>query len=158
MTDEVKPPGRDAAVSLREITKETLRPFLKMKVAESQEKMVANNAVSIAQAHFEPCAWFRGIYANETPVGFIMLYDDPDEPVYFLWRLLVAEEYQGLGYGRKAIEQLVQYVKTRPSATELKVSYVKELPGNPGPFYEKLGFEYTGEEEGGELVMRLALS
>ena len=61
--------------------------------------MVANNAVSIAQAHFEPCAWFRGIYANETPVGFIMLYDDPDEPAYFLWRLLVAEEYQGLGYG-----------------------------------------------------------
>jgi diamine N-acetyltransferase len=129
-----------------------------MKVAESQEKMVANNAISIAQAHFEPCAWFRGIYANETPVGFIMLYDDPDEPVYFLWRLLVAEEYQGLGYGRKAIEQLMQYVKTRPSATELKVSHVKELPGNPGPFYEKLGFEYTGEEEGGELVMRLALS
>jgi diamine N-acetyltransferase len=90
-------------------------------------------------------------------VGFIMLYDDPDEPVYFLWRLLVAEEYQGLGYGRKAIEQLVEYVKTRPHATELKVSHVKEVPGNPGPFYEKLGFEYTGEEEGSELVMRLAL-
>ena len=157
MTTDVKQPGRNAAVSLREITKETLRPFLKMNVAESQQNMVANNAVSIAQAHFEPHAWFRGIYADETPVGFIMLYDDPDEPVYFLWRLLVAEEYQGLGYGRKAIEQLVEYVKTRPHATELKVSHVKEVPGNPGPFYEKLGFEYTGEEEGSELVMRLAL-
>jgi diamine N-acetyltransferase len=120
--------------------------------------MVANNAVSIAQAHFEPHAWFRGIYADEMPVGFIMLYDDPDEPVYFLWRLLVAEEYQGLGYGRKAVDQLVAYVKTRPNATELKVSHVKELPGNPGPFYEKLGFEYTGEEDGGELVMSLRLS
>ena len=158
MTDEVKQPGRDATVSLREITKETLRPFLKMKVAESQNNMVANNAVSIAQAHFEPHAWFRGIYADEMPVGFIMLYDDPDEPVYFLWRLLVAEEYQGLGYGRKAVDQLVAYVKTRPNATELKVSHVKELPGNPGPFYEKLGFEYTGEEDGGELVMSLRLS
>lgn len=158
MTDEAKQPDRDAAVSLREITKETLRPFLKMKVAESQNNMVAPNAVSIAQAHFEPRAWFRGIYADETPVGFIMLYDDPDEPAYFLWRLMVAEEYQGSGYGRKAVEQLVEYVKTRPKATELKVSHVKELPGNPGPFYEKLGFEYTGEEESGELVMRLGLS
>jgi diamine N-acetyltransferase len=37
------------------------------------------------------------------------------------------------------------------------VSHVKDLPGNPGPFYEKLGFEYTGEEDGGELVMRLPL-
>ena len=157
MSEEVKKPGRDAAVSLREIKRETLRPFLKMKVAEAQERMVANNAVSIAQAHFEPKAWFRGIYADETPVGFIMLYDDPEEPVYFLWRLMVADEFQGMGYGRKAIAQLVEYVKTRPNATELKVSHVPELPGNPGPFYQKLGFEYTGEEDDGELVMRLML-
>lgn len=157
MTDEAKQPGRDAAVSLREITKETLRPFLKMNVAKSQKNMVAPNAVSIAQAHFEEKAWFRGIYADETPVGFIMLYDDPDEPAYFLWRLMVAEEFQGLGYGRKAIDHLVEYVKTRPNATELKVSHVKDLSGNPGPFYEKLGFEYTGEVEGNELVMSLAL-
>ena len=157
MSEEVKKPGRDAAVSLREIKRETLRPFLRMKVAESQERMVANNAVSIAQAHFEPKAWFRGIYADETPVGFIMLYDDPEEPVYFLWRLMVADEFQGMGYGRKAIAQLVEYVKTRPNATELKVSHVPELPGNPGPFYQKLGFEYTGEEDDGELVMRLML-
>ena len=157
MSEEVEKPGRDAAVSLREIKRETLRPFLRMKVAESQERMVANNAVSIAQAHFEPKAWFRGIYADETPVGFIMLYDDPEEPVYFLWRLMVADEFQGMGYGRKAIAQLVEYVKTRPNATELKVSHVPELPGNPGPFYQKLGFEYTGEEDDGELVMRLML-
>lgn len=157
MTDETKQPGQDAAVSLREITKETLRPFLKMNVAESQKNMVANNAVSIAQAHFEEKAWFRGVYADETPVGFIMLYDDPEEPAYFLWRLMVAEAYQGLGYGRKAVELLVDYVKTRPKATELLVSHVQEVPGNPGPFYEKLGFEYTGEVEGNELVMRLAL-
>ena len=157
MSEEVEKPGRDAAVSLREIKRETLRPFLRMKVAESQERMVANNAVSIAQAHFEPKAWFRGIYADETPVGFIMLYDDPEEPVYFLWRLMVADEFQGMGYGRKAIAQLVEYVKTRPNATELKVSHVPDLPGNPGPFYQKLGFEYTGEEDDGELVMRLKL-
>ena len=157
MTEEMQKPGRDAVVSLREITKETLRPFLKMKVAESQQNMVANNAVSIAQAHFEPKAWFRGIYADETPVGFIMLFDDPDEPVYFLWRLLVGAEFQGMGYGRQAIAHLVDYVKSRPNATELKVSHVPELPGNPGPFYQKLGFEYTGEEDDGELVMRLKL-
>ncbi|WP_420643790.1 GNAT family N-acetyltransferase [Candidatus Leptofilum sp.] len=157
MTEALEKPGRDAVVSLREITKETLRPFLNMKVAKPQEEMVANNAVSIAQAHFEPKAWFRGIYADETPVGFIMLFDDPDEPVYFLWRLMVAEQFQGMGYGRKAINHLVEYVKIRPGAKELLVSHVQEVPGNPGPFYEKLGFEYTGEVEGNELVMRLTL-
>ena len=159
MTDKkLEKPGQDAVVTLREITKETLRPFLNMNVAEAQKEMVAPNSVSISQAHFEPKAWFRGIYADETPVGFIMLFDDPDEPVYFLWRLMVAEGFQGMGYGRIAVEHLVEYVKTRPNAKELLVSHVQELPGNPGPFYQKLGFEYTGEVEGNELVMRLPLT
>jgi diamine N-acetyltransferase len=157
MTHEAEKPGRESTVSLKEITQETLRPFLNMKVAESQQNMVANNAVSIAQAHFEPKAWFRGIYADETPVGFIMLFDDPDKGEYFLWRLMVAEAYQGLGYGRKAIDLLIEYVKNRPNATELLVSHVKDMPGNPGPFYQKVGFEHTGEEEDGELIMRLTL-
>jgi len=30
--------------------------------------------------------------------------------------------------------------------------------GHAGPFYEKLGFEYTGEVDEGERVMRFALT
>ena len=43
---------------------------------------MANNAVSLAQAHFTPEAWYRAIYAGETPVGFMMLDDDPAKPEY----------------------------------------------------------------------------
>lgn len=157
MTEDVKQPGPNSAVSLREITQDTLPLFLKLDVAESQTRMVANNAVSIAEAYFEKYAWFRGIYADETPVGFVMLYDNPDKPEYYLWRLMIGAAFQGMGYGRQAIALLATYVKSRPNATELLVSHVKDMPGNPGPFYEKLGFDYTGEEDDGELVMRLAL-
>jgi diamine N-acetyltransferase len=155
MTDETLQPGSEAAVALRKITQKSLRIFLKMSVAESQTGMVAPNSASIAEAYFEKYAWFRGIYADETAVGFLMLYDNLDEPIYFLWRMMIAEEYQGVGYGRKAVDLLIDYVKTRPNATELLVSHIKELPGNPGPFYQKVGFEYTGEEDDGELMMKL---
>ena len=77
----------DSIVSLRPVTKDTLRDILRLKVTEAQEHFVANNAVSLAQAHFTPEAWYRAIYADETPVGFMMLYDDPAKPEYFLWRL-----------------------------------------------------------------------
>ncbi len=53
----------------------------------------------------------------------MMLYDDPVKPEYFLWRLLVDARYQGMGFGRQAIELLIDYVKTRPGATELLVSH-----------------------------------
>lgn len=152
----VTAPTRDATVSLREITEETVNTILKLKVAPAQEQFVANNAVSLAQAHFSKYAWFRAIYADETPVGFILLYDNPDEPTYYLWRFMLDERYQRLGFGRKAIGLLVDYVRTRPNATELRLSYVPQ-EGGPKVFYEGLGFVHTGEEHDGELEMRLVL-
>ncbi|MFN8487612.1 MAG: GNAT family N-acetyltransferase [Caldilineaceae bacterium] len=147
---------RNAVVSLREITLETVRMILNLKVAHSQEQFVAPNAVSIAEAYFVKEAWFRAIYADETPVGFVMLHDNPAEQAYFLWRFMIDARYQSLGFGRRAIEQLVEYVKMRPGATELRVSCVPG-DGSPCPFYEKLGFQSTGEEHHGELVLRLPL-
>jgi hypothetical protein len=65
-------------------------------LAPVQRRMVADNALSIAEAHFSEQAWLRAIYADETPVGFIMThtgsdYDDGiDCPGVFLWRLIIA--------------------------------------------------------------------
>ena len=143
-------------VEFRRITKETLRQVLSVEVAEDQLRFVAPTAVSIAQAYFEPKAWFRAIYAGDEPVGFVMLYDDPDKPEYYLWRLLIGAEHQGRGYGRAAMEQLIDHVRTRPGATELRTSWVP-APGGPEPFYRMLGFEPTGEVDNGEVVARLVL-
>jgi diamine N-acetyltransferase len=144
-------------VELREITSDTLREILRLKVAPEQEQFVANNAVSIAQAYFErETAWFRGIYLDDTPVGFVMLEDNPDKQEYFLWRFMIDARYQGRGIGWRALERLVEHVRTRPGATELGVSCVPG-DGSPCPFYEKFGFRYTGEKDEDELVMKLAL-
>ena len=150
--------GLEAEVTLQEITAETVVEICDLSdtLSQDQHEMVAPNARSIAQAHFSDKAWFRAIYAGETPVGFIMLYDDPDEPEYFLWRLMVAGPEQGKGYGRRAVELLVEYVRTRPGAKELLTSCVP-MEGGPEPFYRKLGFEPTGEVDEGEIVVRLAL-
>lgn len=148
-------PAPEAIVSLQEITRETVRTIIALNVKPEQRRFVAPNAVSIAQAYFDrEMAWFRAIYAGETPVGFLMLYDNPDESEYFLWRFMIDARYQGFGYGWRALELLVDYVRTRPGAESLGVSCVPE-DGGPGPFYERFGFRYTGEEDEGELVMRL---
>lgn len=147
----------DAEVSLREITKDTVRAVCNLQVAAHQSRFVAPNAVSLAQALFEPKAWYRAVYAGENLVGFVMLCDDPEKPEYFLWRFMIAGTYQGKGYGKHALSQLVDHVRGRPGASELRTSCV---PGDASPcdFYLKFGFAFTGEEEEGELVMRLALS
>jgi diamine N-acetyltransferase len=148
----------NSTVRFEEITEETVVPICKLSdtLSEPQKKMVAPNALSIAQAHFNKFAWFRAIYAEDTPVGFIMLYDNPEERKYFLWRMMIARPYQGLGFGAKAIQILIDYVKTRPGANELGVS-CEEGEASPEGFYEKLGFKRTGERIGEEIVMSLPL-
>lgn len=148
--------SRTDAVTLREITAETVRSICRLSVRDEQRRFVAANAVSIAEAHFSDHAWFRAIYAGETPVGFLMLEDQPQKPEYYLWRLMIDHRYQNLGFGRRALALLIEHVRTRPSATELFTSVVQE-EGGPQPFYESLGFELTGEYEDGEAMMRLPL-
>jgi diamine N-acetyltransferase len=111
----------------------------------------------MAQAAFNRYAWPRAIYADATPVGFVMLYDDPGQPEYFLWRLMVDHRHQRMGFARRAIAQLVDYVCGRPNAHELLVSYVPG-EGSPLPFYLSLGFVERGDEIEGERVMQLDLT
>ncbi|MGC9334354.1 MAG: GNAT family N-acetyltransferase [Anaerolineae bacterium] len=122
-----------------------------------QRKMVADNALSIAQAHFSENAWLRAIYAGDTPVGFLMLHigsdyaDGIDCPGVFLWRFMIAGPYQGQGYGREAIQVLLKYLKAL-GIPELYTSH-EVGEGSPEGFYRKLGFVPTGDYYGEEMEM-----
>ena len=149
-------------ISLREVTQGTLHEILKLSVAPEQTENVASNAVSIAQAHFHPEAWFRAIYAGDTPVGFVMLEDwtlvpdsSPDLPVV-LWRFMIDKGQQGKGHGRKALSLIVEHVTTRTSLDHFLTSCV-EGPYTPKPFYLGFGFVETGDVSDGETVLRYDL-
>lgn len=143
-------------VTLREVTQDTLWSVLKLEVWEDQKKFVASNAVSIAEAYFSEQAWFRAIYADEDPVGFVMLHLDEGKPEYWMWRLMIDQGHQRKGYASAAMRQVIEHVLGLPGAQELLVSYTPG-EGNPSPFYRKLGFKETGEWVDGEKVMKLVL-
>ena len=62
-------------VSLREITAQTVRQITALAVDAGQQRFVASIAVSPAEALFSEEAWYRAIYAEESPAGFVMLWD-----------------------------------------------------------------------------------
>ena len=148
---------REPAITLREVTAETVRAICKLEVRPEQRSYVADNALSIAQAHFVSRAWFRAVYAGETPVGFVMLDENLEKEEYFLWRFMIACEHQRKGYGKRALDLVVERVRALPGARELISSYV---PGEDSPrdFYVRYGFVETGEVEKGERVIRLELT
>jgi diamine N-acetyltransferase len=153
----------DATVTLREITDANREAVLALEVGPGQERFVAGVEESIREAVETPegAPWYRAIYAGEEPVGFVMLsWNVTPQPgiigPWFLWRLLIDERYQGRGYGRQALRRVVELIRAE-GATELLTSYQPGV-GEPWPFYEKLGFEPTGDMDGTEVVLRLDLA
>lgn len=143
-------------VELREVTAESVREICALQVAPAQRRFVAPNAVSFAEALFEPKAWYRAVVADDVIVGFVMLGIDTETPEYYLWRLMIDARWQRRGYGRAAVEQVIAHVRTLPNARELIVSWVPSA-GGPEPLYLGLGFEPTGEVDAGEIVARREL-
>ncbi len=148
-------PEPTAPVTLREITRETVRAICALAVAPAQSRFVASAAVSIAEAHYSPEAWYRAVYLGDEPAGFVMLSMKPEVPEYFLWRFLVDARHQRTGVGSAALKLVLDHVRSL-GAKELFTSYVPG-DGSPGPFYEKNGFTPDGRVEDGEVVLRLAL-
>jgi diamine N-acetyltransferase len=168
MSNDLIVPTRASKVSLREITIDDVRAVCMLDVGPGQDGLVAPNAVSIAQAHFSPEAWFRAVYADSTPVGFAMLEDfsqvlDREPKLYdgeryvSLWRFMIDHRYQGMGFGAQAIQLLIAQARSRPNVKNMLLSFVPK-ENNPEAFYQRFGFVRTGEEEDGELIMRLALT
>jgi GNAT superfamily N-acetyltransferase len=154
-------------VTLQEITGENREAVLALRVAPGQEQFVSSVRDSLAEAAEYPQAkpWYRAIFASGEsagPVGFVMVSwnaePQPPEIVarWFLWKLLIDQRYQGRGYGAAVVRHIAELVRAE-GATELLTSYV---PGDGGPagFYQRLGFEPTGElDEDGEVIIRLGL-
>ncbi|MDR1894903.1 MAG: GNAT family N-acetyltransferase [Spirochaetales bacterium] len=141
-------------VSLEEITEDSLSEILNMDVAEEQKRYITSNAKSIAQAHFSNYSWFRAIYNEKIPVGFIMLYLDPDKPIYEIWRFMIDSRYQRKGYGSAALGHCIDFVRSLPYAQELLASVLPEN-GAASSFFIKHNFFFTGEWHGNEKIMKM---
>ncbi|MEU9475654.1 GNAT family N-acetyltransferase [Streptomyces sp. NPDC048191] len=147
--EEVTPANLDAAIGIR------LRP--------DQEHAVEPVVKSLAEAYVHPAgvAWPRLIVDGGRPVGFLMAfldidwYGDGSVRRSGLWRLNIAADAQGRGYGRFAVDAVAGLVRRRDG----KDMYVTWHPGPDGPedFYLRLGFRKNGETDGGQTVGVLQL-
>jgi diamine N-acetyltransferase len=156
--------GSAARVALREITDANRSAVEALRVTDIQARYVGGVADSLLEAAetSDACPWFRAVYADDEPVGFVMLSDgitvvNPEYlGPYYLWRLLIDQHHQGRGYGTAALRLAVEHVRTRADARVLLTSTVQG-PASPVGFYLRQGFRLTGEVHDDELVLELDL-
>ncbi len=146
--------------NVRAVDAANAEALMALDVAPGQRRFVAPVVRSLAQAAYQPAARALGLYDGEMPVGFLLLYDgrlDKDRPAQqlYVWRLMIDARYQRLGLGCRAMAWVIDEAR-RMGLREVGLSHDMQ-PGHAGPFYEKLGFRYTGVVEDGEHKMLLRL-
>ncbi|MHC0430874.1 GNAT family N-acetyltransferase [Streptomyces sp. O3] len=145
---------------LAAIAEDNLEDVLRVQVAPEQRKFVEPVAESLALAYVHPdLAWPRAIVDGGEVVGFVMaffgvafteensLHGRPRDGV---WRLNIAADRQGRGYGRFAMEAVGEEIRRR-GGTRITVTW-RQGEGGPEEFYRGLGFELTGETSGPDVV------
>ncbi|QGZ39472.1 diamine N-acetyltransferase [Pseudoduganella flava] len=147
-------------ITLRPITRQNFDAVTDLELLDHQRAWVASNSYSIAQASFYPNMRARAIYAGDELVGFVMdvaleEFGDPGE--YGIWRLMVDRRHQGKGYGRAALDIVLDELRARPDARKIWISY-KPDNRQAQALYASLGFVETGfDEEDGETQAVLTL-
>ncbi|NIA68730.1 GNAT family N-acetyltransferase [Pelagibius litoralis] len=162
-------PSPDDALRLVEIDVDNYLAVLKLKLAEGQERFVADNAKSIVQGHYHEGAWFRAVCLDGEAVGFVMLHDlRNDDPVgadpgaadwqdgLFIWRLMIGQQHQGKGIGYRLMDVLIRIARASGYA-RLYLTFV-DAEGGPEPFYRRCGFVRTGRVIDGECEAVLELT
>ncbi len=144
-------------VTLRPITRDNLGAVLRLKLHPGQEEFVADNAASIANAYVEPTFVPLAVYAGDELVGFAMYGQHPDTGAWWVIRLMIDRAHQGKGYGRAAMEAVIELMAERVGCEEIVTSFVPSNAVAAG-LYASLGFLPTGEIEDGEPLVRLRLA
>jgi diamine N-acetyltransferase len=136
-------------VSLRPLSGSNRQAVEALRVSPSQEQFVSSVADSLREAAEEPGgrALYWVVYANDAPVGFVMISDEVEGPGYiphYLWKLMIDERYQRQGVGTATLDLVVEYFRGRPGVEVLSTS-AGQGEGSPITFYERYGFEQAGE-------------
>ena len=140
---------------LRPITGENFLDAFNLALGPEQERFVSNPIRSLAQAYVyrDQCQPF-GIYAEGKMVGYVMVIYDYDVPEYDVWHMMIDADQQGRGYGRQAMDQVIEYIKTKPFGDSNRVVLTCNKENTAARrLYESKGFAATGNEDEDEIEL-----
>ena len=136
-------------VELKAITEENFLDAFHLRLAPGQEAFVSHPIRSLAQAYVyrNQCQPF-GIYADGKMVGYVMVIYDYDVPEYDIWHMMIDEAMQGRGFGGRALDRVLDYIRTKPLGGSDRVALTcNKNNAVARKLYESRGFRATGVED-----------
>ncbi|WP_217183223.1 GNAT family N-acetyltransferase [Streptomyces sp. AC495_CC817] len=146
------------AVVLEEITEDNWRDVADVAPADEQRRYVAALAARYLLLSQRGEVWTSlGVRAGDDVVGHVMWAYDDEDGTHWIGGMVVSASEQGKGTGRAALGAVIERLSALPECREIRLSY---HPDNTpaGRLYTSFGFRPTGDLEGEEIVLALAVS
>lgn len=146
-------------IELRAITEDNFIDAFNLELAPGQEDFVSHPIRSLAQAYVyrDQCQPF-GIYASGKMVGYVMVIYDYDIPEYDIWHMMIDRTEQGHGYGGKALDRIIDYIRTKPFGDSSRVALTCNRSNDRAiRIYENKGFTATGTEYDDEIEYAMSV-
>ncbi|MGH1276864.1 GNAT family N-acetyltransferase [Bacillus cereus] len=145
-------------IYLKAIDKNNWEEAIKLSVKEEQQTFIASNLYSIAEVQFLDNFYTKGIYLEEKMIGFTMFGIDPEDNNYWIYRLMIDENFQGKGIGKQAIYLVIDEIRRNNNAniSRIMIGYAPE--NLTAKFaYKKAGFIETELSSWGEQLAKYSL-
>ncbi|WP_088072868.1 GNAT family N-acetyltransferase [Gottfriedia luciferensis] len=146
------------SIQLKIVTRENWEEAIQLEVSKEQLSYVPSVAVSIAKVYIKPdgdnVEYIPfAIYDGDTMVGFIMhAFEENTTNSFWINGFLIDKKFQGKGYGKTALDEMVKWIKNRfTHCGEIRLTVHKDnkLAMN---LYKQYGFQYAGYSYGEEEV------
>lgn len=147
-------------VTLRPINEHNFLEAFHLELAPGQEAFVSSPIRSLAQAYVyrNQCTPF-GIYDGDTMVGYVMVIYDYDEESYNIWHMMIDQAEQGKGYGKAALQRVLDYIREKPFGDSAHVLLTCNPENHPAlHLYKALGFTESGRGDEDEIELERFLS
>ncbi len=139
-------------IYLKEITEENFNECLNLKVNVENEDYVDEVVYSFAEAYIYYNSYIlRAIYLEDTIIGFVSIY--VGENSYQIINFLIDDNYRNKGYGKEAVNIIIDYLKCNYNAKLVSVPvYIENREAHK--FWSKLNFNNSEVIENNYIFMR----
>ncbi|WP_315906653.1 GNAT family N-acetyltransferase [Priestia koreensis] len=140
-------------------------------IDDTNELLVRNIKIKREQEHFietvDQCLQEASTYSEWQPIaiynddiiiGFAMYGSFGDSCDTWIDRIMIDEKYQGKGYGKTAMKQLIDHVSKEYGVNVVYLSIIEENR-QAYHLYTKIGFTFINERDpNGELIFKYTIA
>lgn len=146
-----------SGIKIKEIDEYNINQVRKVSVKENQQSFIETVDECLEEAAMYEQWCPVAVYYDKDLVGFAMYGAFGANPDTWIDRIIIDRKYQGKGFGKLAMKELIKIVTEKYNVNTVYLSFVKDNEV-ARKLYENIGFKYTGERDPeGEFIYKFKI-